>query len=336
MSRSYLFINSKLRARMPDLLGDETLARIESSRSLPEAVQLLAGTGYETVTRVYAETGDIKSAELAMFGRQVEEERMILKYLPRSAVPFFTEWVRRLEAENLKSAFRLWFDHFIRKRNISSQAVYLYRKPVLERIDYDRLLATEDPSGVLSLFDRTCWKEVLNEQLPAVREKESVFRLEVALDRFHYSRLLDAARRLPYNDRKTSRQLLSLLADEQNLLLAFRLKNFGEDGKRLFLDGGGRITRTVFDRLTLLDEGEFLAETARLFPRLTESSGGSLTLDQLFFRFDGQREHRGRRLMSGTPFTIGTPLAYSLIKTLESDRLRNLLNARYYQTGEVR
>jgi V/A-type H+-transporting ATPase subunit C len=321
---------------MPGLLGDDILHRIEASRSLPEAVQILSGTGFDMVPRVYGKTGDIKSAEMAMFARQVEEERLILKFLPKHALPFFTEWTRRLEVESLKAAFRLWFDHHIRKRSISAQAVYLYREPVIEKIDYDRLLALDDDGAILELVKKTPWKDLLAEQLPIVRERESVFLLEVSLDRFHYHRLLQASRKLLPGDKKTADRLLQTLADEQNLLLAFRLKNFGAEGKDLFLEGGIKVTRTLFNRLVTLEEKDFLAETIRLYPALARNSKGEASLDDLFAWFTSQREHKGRKLISGTPFTIGTPLAYSLIKTLETERLRSLLNARYYRAGEDR
>jgi len=67
----YAFINAKLRARISNILPDETFQQLEKAVSIDAALTMLRGTPFENLEGIYSATGGLRQAELELLKSEI-------------------------------------------------------------------------------------------------------------------------------------------------------------------------------------------------------------------------------------------------------------------------
>jgi V/A-type H+-transporting ATPase subunit C len=224
--KTYAFINAKLRTRISKILPEQFIRQLIRARSLAESVQMLGETDFAPVQKIYEHTGDIKTAELELLRRELEIYLELENLVEEDIRGFVHALTGRFEIENLKNAFRLWFDRQVRGRDIEDARGYLLRRRIHHDFDLDRIINADTLEQAAVHLGRTPYASILREQAAEVMQAASLFPLELALDRYLYGRLAEAADRLGPRDREITRRLIGVEIDLQNVSWLIRFKDF--------------------------------------------------------------------------------------------------------------
>lgn len=346
--KTYAFVNAKLRTRISKILPEAFIQQLVRARSLAESVQLLADTGFAPVQKIYEQTGDIKTAELEL----LREELSIYLELERSVEEEVRDFVRalseRFEIESLKNALRLWFDRRVRGRAVEDARAYLLRRPIHHDIDLDGIIDADTLEQVADRLGRTPFAPIVRQQAAAVMEGASLFPLELALDRYLYSRLIQATDQLSTRDRAIARRLLGVEIDLQNVGWLIRFKNFyslAEDRALGYtLPGGLNLTAELMRESYAAErtDREISAVVGRRYPEIAallgsqEQSKFTTRLTMIERILEQIMAIEVRKILTGYPFTIGIVLAYFILKTNEIRKIMTVLNAKFYDWPEER
>ena len=337
----YGFINARLRAKLSLLLDEEKFNQLIKASTLEETLGYLRDTPYESLEKIYKQTGDIKLAELELLNQEIEVYTSILKSVTDVAREIVKALMLKYEIENLKNVIRIFFTRVIKKENVENQIHYIYRKQIVHRIDVDSIVNATDISSVLDALKNTPYQKIVEEEWPGVAENGSLFFLEVKLDHFYYKNLLKLSNMLNPTDRSILNRLVGVEIDIQNidwiarLLAVYSLK--GDVLRHVLMPGGLRFDVSKVSSLT--DQKEIGNLIGRVLP--------SKLIDVRDFNFQEKRDvmkslellealleeiiiKETKKALAGYPFTIGIILAYHTIKSREIRKIRAILNAKYY------
>ena len=344
--KTYAFINAKLRTRISKILPQEFIRQLVRARSLAESVQMLAETDFAPVQKIYERTGDIKTAELELLSKELAIYLELEKLVEEEVRGFVHALSMRFETENLKNALRLWFDRRIRGRSIEDALSYLLREPIHHPIDLDAVIHADTLEQAAERLQATPYGAIVRQQAGRVMEDSSLFSLELALDRFLYGRLVQAADQLAPRDREIARRLIGVEIDLQNIGWLIRFKHFYaldvEQALGSTLPGGLNLApelmrasyeseRTDREISTLV--GRRYPEIAPLLASQDQTRiTARLTMIE---RVLGQiMTIEVRKILTGYPFTIGIIMSYFILKSDEIRKIMTVLNAKFYEWPE--
>jgi len=341
--RTYACINARLRARISKMLPEEFMQQLERTRSLPECIQQLRDTAYGAVEPAYRGTGDVRMAELAFYGEEIRMYLDLESMAGGTLRRFIEALVARFEIDTLKNALRLWFDARVRKHAVSGAAGYLYRERIHYDLNLDAIVNAEDLTAVAQVLEKTPYGQIVEALTEEVEERQSLFPLEVALDRFYYERLVASINRLGLRDRRVARRIIGVEIDWVNVMWIMRVKRFYADQPEDFtadiVPGGAYLTEPRLRGVETAEEAEaLLFDVVRHhYRRLSEQLESGPVAAGLYPRLARLEDllaeiHRteARRALCGYPFTVGIILAYFVLKEAEIQRLVALLNAKAY------
>jgi len=343
--KRYAFINAKLRTRLSKILTREFLLRIGSAQTLSEACQMLEKTDFEPVSGEYARTGDLKSAELLLFKKEIILYQEIAKYADPVLKDFIIALLLRYEIENLKAGIRLFFDRRIRGRNITVSSGYLFREVIINFINIDTVINADSFSDLLSALENTPYAELIAEYEKTIIEDKSLFPAEMTLDLFFYRNLQSVAEKLPQKDREIIKRMLGVEIDIENILRIMRFKLFYnislEQALAYSIDGGYKIGREMISSAYKKSSAAetlsgILADSYPGFGAVTQ--GETDTYRRMAFLqsvLNEILEKEISRTLTRSPFTIGIVLSYFILKKQEIRRIISVLNAKFYRlSGE--
>ena len=309
---------------------------------------MLADTDFGPVQRVYERTGDIKMAELELLGRELE----IYLELERLVVGEVSDFVRalteRFQIEVLKNAIRLWFDRRVRGRNVEDARGYLLLRPVHHALDLDGIIHADTLEQVADRLEGTPYADIVRRRAGQVMETASVFPLELAVDRFFYSTLVQAADRLNPRDKRIARRLIGLEIDLQNVGWLIRFKNFysleTEQALGYTLAGGLNLEPELMRESYASEQTdrEISALVGRRYPEIApllaskEQTKFTARLTLIERILEEIITIEVRKIMTGYPFTIGIILSYFILKSDEIRKVMTVLNAKFYDWPEER
>jgi V/A-type H+-transporting ATPase subunit C len=368
--QTYAFINAKLRGRISKILPEEMFGQMARSGSLDECVQLLRDTDFAAVEEAYHRTGDIKTAELELVRREAGLYRELSGLVVDGLKPFVEALAERFEIENLKNAFRLWFDANVRKRSVEARAGYLLRERIRYTIDVDAIVNASTLQDAAAALSATPYGPLVAREAPRVMESGSLFSLEIALDQLFYQQLDAALDTLTDRDRRVARRLIGVEIDIENIGWLIRFKAFYgmglDEALAHSIPRGLNLSReAIAEAYTAEEAGAALSGLVRTrYPELaallsTREQGGmevgrsaaatgssegtvrrrpaSVSRFALIERV--LREImliEVRRILGGYPFTVGVIMAYFILKGEEIRRIMTLLNAKFYGWPEDR
>ncbi len=348
---TYGFVSAKLKARISKILPPEALDRMVRAKSLPEAMLLLKGTAYESIEEAYSRTGDLRSGEALVNERELELYTGLFRYLEDPVLAFVRALSLRFEVEKVKNAVRLWFDNHVRGRGIDGRSGYVYRKTIVHHFDVDQVVRAPDVDALVQAFEGTPYAAIARAKMPGVVSGRSVFPFEMALDRFYFDKVFDAAAGLSRKDKVVAERLLGVDVDMQNVSWLVRFTGFygmspdaaigyliprgNAIGSAAVADAfsGGKSTPGTAGALGL----DLLRKTYGKFGVLLGGSGDAaarLSLMEGALRQISMSE--AGRSLSGYPFSIGVVLAYFTRQREELRSIMAILNAKEYELPEER
>jgi len=346
--KTYAFVNAKLRTRISKILPEEFIRQLIRARSLAESVQMLAETDFAPVQKVYERTGDVKTAELELVEKELSIYLELEGLVEEEVHEFVHALTSRFEIEVLKNVLRLWFDRRIRGRNIEDARSYLLRKPIHHSIDLEAIINADTLEQAAEHLERTPYAGIVRQQAAGVLEAASLFPLELALDRFFYSRLAAATDRLGARDRKIARRLIGVEIDLQNVGWLIRFKTFYslevDQALGFTLPGGlnlsSELMRESYDAERT--DREISALVGKRYPEIApllasrEQTKFTARLTMIERILEQIMTIEVKKILTGYPFTIGIILAYFILKSDEIRKIMTVLNAKFYNWPEER
>ena len=340
--KQYGYINAKLRTRISLILTDEFLDRLARASSLSEATALLADTPFASVHRAYSETGDIRYAEAELQRTEVALYREIVPAVEEEVGGVISALLMRFEIENLKSAMRIWFDRFVRKRDVTGAGALLIGENLGNDIRADEIIGSPDPESVSALLASTPYGALVGSKLPGSVSAGNLFEVDAALDEFFYRNLTAAIQDLGGKDRAIAGRIVGTEIDLQNLSKIIRLKTYQDLPydriARYIIPGGknlsGEIIRTLYGspdpvrEVSGIVEGNYPGLSMMLRSAgVTDAASRLVLVERLLEEI---MRHEVRKILLGPPFTVGIILAYFILKGRETASLITILNAKYY------
>lgn len=344
---TYGFINAKLRARISKLLPEEFFRALARAHSIIEAMGRLDGTPYAPAAEIYNSTGDIKLCELELIRVERESLSGLDRYIPDAIRPFTDAVLQQYEVATLKHALRLWFERTVRGRRVDDKIAYLLRDNQVN-VPTDALINADSADEVVAALADTPYGTVVAEALVPLPERQSLFTVEVALDRWYFRHLIEATSTLGRKDAEVARRLVGIQIDIQNVNWLVRMKHYyGMEPAELAssIVSGGTLLDATELREAYLSDRPVEPLVAALGPRYsalvreTAPAEERSQLRRLALLEDLLRSvlfQEIHRALGGYPFSIGTVLAYFLLVQNEVRVLITVLNARFYDLSPER
>lgn len=331
--QKYSYINAKLRGKIGNILSPEFFTRMENGRSVPEVLELLNTTPYKKLNTIYDKTGDLKSCELALLETEIKDIVKLIPDFGKKEIPFLEALLLGFEIDNIKNALRLWFDQIIRKRNITTRISYFYRDKIIYDIDYEAIINSRDAKEIPPFFKETPFYHLIENTISEVIDTKTLFDLEIALDIFYFGNLIDSANKLSRTDTPAALTFIKGEIDNENILGALRVKKYYNIDRECFIPGGATVTQEIFTRLKNGSEEEMFKALAQSLGSTAPLPGTDImkTIQIISEKHQEKQLRYAHRTLAGAPFTIGTFLAYTLLKRSEIDRVRYILNSKYYE-----
>lgn len=339
--QKFAFINARLRARISMMMDGDFLASIADCRNLPDYFQKIQQAGYSSVEQVYRDTGDVQAAEAAFWREEINSIEEIKKGAEPKTLQFLEAFLVRYEVDYLKTLLRLWFEREIRKHP-HSNILFEGRLPDCIRFsDPGSLVALTDLAAMASALKGLPYEGILLAKESEVRDSQSLFPLEIALDRYYYDQLFAVVEELPEIDRVIVSKLLGAEVDLQNLSWLLRFRSLYEkqqhelaseliphgssltaktlsvlSGDQSMKEFVSQIIKTKYSELSLMINVATNDERSRLV--MLERILDEILLIEV------------RRAMTANPFNIGIIMAYIMMKRAEVRKVRTVLNGLVY------
>ena len=341
--KKYGFINAKLRTRLSKVLTPQYLEQVVHSVSLTEGISLLRDTFYSSSAIIYEETHDLKMVEFELYTNEIRLYQEIEKYIEKELLRYVMALTVHYEIDVLKNLLRLWFDKNFKHRPINGKLKYIYREKILHDLNHDGIVNAESLEDIAKLLIDTPYSGIILSNGERVKNKSSLFPIEIALDKYFYGQLLSNMEFLEEGDRKIARDLVGIEIDIQNINWIIRLRktyDFSIQETMSYLIAPHRHTVNLEslgnlendsgfkDLLSLLEKKNNISLEAFLStqkrPDVTRLSLLERILEQIM-------ERQVQKMLAGYPFTIGIILAYFFLKRNEIRKIMTVLNAKYYQ-----
>jgi len=338
----YAFVNAKLRARIGSMLEMSQWEQLMRSNTLEELLHALRGTGYEPLMEIYDQSGDVQRLEAWLFSRNVELHREVAKYMDGMHSRVVLAFTRKLEVENLKGIIRLWFSNTVKHQNIDHRFGYLFQRPIVEDIDWTRIINADTYDEIVDELGGTPYEEAVSRFDSQHIAGEGLFDLETALDRAWIHLLRQEVKQLPNEDRTLTEEVLDRDADLKNIINLVRfgwMYRLPKDRLRTMMLEGGRLvgTKEFENYLDTTPENRSPEKlVARRFPRLsvelaqmedTSPEAQTRMVERYLFT---ARKQSFKTMLQGNPFTIGTILAYFFLEEKQNGMVRTLINGIHY------
>ncbi|MDA3898976.1 MAG: V-type ATPase subunit [Spirochaetes bacterium] len=329
---NYAYINARIHALISSLLTEDFFTRLSRSPSLEEALFLFQKTPYHIISKIYTQTGDLKSVEQALTIHLFHKTRHLAKHAPPALHPLISVLAERTEYNAFKTALRLWFDQSFRKRTIADYSEYIPREIPLKGITYDAIINSPDTETLISRIKTTPYCSAIP-GLHDLKNTQTLLASELALENSYYHKLATVINTF-YGKEKD--RLLSLFADEideVNLSRLTRISHLLADDKQasLYLEGGFRITAEDFNPSSHPATDEILKRFGALQPNSRlEKEHPSEILSYISAHMHRKKQLRYVQVKVTSLFDAGLAFVYIRMCENEVNRIISALNSLYY------
>ena len=347
--KKYAFINAKLRARLSKNISDALFEEMIKAKSFLETIEFLRDTPYSTIYSVYSETGDLLTAEKEILKKEIALFTELFKYVDSKTGEYIKALALRYEINNLKNCIRLFYDRFIRGRDISMQTPYLIHEKFVHPYSCDRIVHASSNGELVEALKGTPYYEIVKATIIELDKTSTVFPIEIALDRFYYDNVFNQISLcLSKKDQKIALKVFYLDIDVENIGRMVRFKHF------YTLDANSALQYIIPYGIVPLNINAFKRlydneDVSGFLSALMEKSDSSLK--SLFDTELRERSSRllliekiteqillyeARKILFRPPFTIGIILTYFILKQHEMKKIMTILNAKNYNSQPER
>ena len=334
---TYAFINARIRAMYGKFLTEEKWEELLQAKDLPGALAALRGTLYDTFIRedVVRDKG-LEFIERALVFNDTGIHQKILKNMrhnsrARKVIELLRE---RDEINEIKVMLRCWHD-----KKITDGREHVLPEAFVPPLDVGRVMSSRNMDELVNAFDGSPYQSAFFSSSKKYRETGSLFYIESALDREHFERLWREVDRLPGSDRTVAARLLGIETDIENISCLIRLRQYFDfssaDLSLVMLPRGYRVDERMMRQLFIKEGlGDMVRGMAvRPYQDLASLFGPEMERSALFLLEAALYQvlfKKARRVMGGFPFTIGTILAYLILKRAETRKMISILYGKEY------
>ena len=339
---TYGFINAKMRARLGKMREEAVTEALLRAPTLVDAIAALRPTRYVALTRSYDQSGDIQAIELVLLKMEIALYREIAQYLDGAEGRFIAELLGKIEIDNLKNSIRLWYSSIIHRRPIRHRSEYIFKEVILHPVDWTALINALSWDGVVQATENTPYRSILLQHTEDSLREDGLFQLESRLDRIWYEEIRKATSLLKKLDRQKALELLDQEIDLKNLLILVRYGWYHrleqEELLSLLLPWGEVFeSKEVHHYSETPKENRSARDLLSHFLPAEHRIGDSSAVEEVL-RIEellAQNQKKAyQRLLAGDPFTIGIALAYFFLNKEEFNRIKAILNGKYYGFDE--
>jgi V/A-type H+-transporting ATPase subunit C len=328
---TYAYLNARLRAKLSKLISPQLYEQLARTADLATLLGALRQTEYAASFQTALSAQDIPRAEAALVEQLILSHREVAAHSKGEVRHFIEELMRQFEVENLKVILRVW------KAKEGSE--FVYRGYISNEIPVDAILQAETIEEIIVLLGDTPYRKPLGDAREKYKRTDSLFYLEVALDRELYEATWAAIQDLSPPDRRIASKLIGIEIDILNINSILRSKRYYNlglaDVMELMIPGGSKVKEELVreaypgrDYASVMSA--LLTGVYGTVPHAlrTVKEVQALHLLEGFLRETYARELR--KALGGFPFTIGTAIAYLRLKKLEVSNIITLLNAKAF------
>lgn len=210
------------------LLSENKIKALSESKNLADVVSQLRDTAYqEQISHLDAPiTG--RKLERAYFDNLIETYLKIMKYAPERANRYLSIYLKRLEAENVKTLVRTAQANLPTEQRLAK--VYLTVEKYLDKTELiEEAAKAQGISQVVAIFKGTEYGPALATGLKSYEETGSATSMDISVDTLFYEQLCAAYKSLPRHEKPHAQLYASLENDSFILLTLLRGKNLSYD-----------------------------------------------------------------------------------------------------------
>ncbi|MBN1898264.1 MAG: V-type ATPase subunit [Spirochaetes bacterium] len=335
----YGFLNAKIRSKIGNLLDDDEFEEMRAHKSYYEIINFLVEKEYISHE---SKVSDIKEIEFELFKLNLQTYQDIYFYTrERKLKKFIFHLLEKLEVENFKNILRSWT---YKERDIDLDE-YIYKERICYDIPAEKLLASDDIEEFRSQVSHTPFFSDMTDALGDYKKTNSLFYLEIALDKGYYSRIFSSLDLLTGRDQKIVKKFIGFEIDVQNLIHLIRFKNYYDLNPALALknviSSGYRFSQDFLS--SFYSSTELKSDILGLFsglPKFMASEFSNKIKTELSLKNKMMLiedllmqvlMNQVRNTLTGYPFTIGIIIVYLLLKHLEIKNIISILNLKYYE-----
>ena len=316
----YAVTNAVTRAMLSELLTKEGFEALARCSSLEDAWNTLRKTAYgnwvpeDVRVEPLAIEKTLRETTALRFKRAIR----MLKGKPADVGALL---LSRWELDNLEFALRLWHGKDPSLEALLSFPLFVHQIPLIE------IIGAQTIDEIALALRHTPYCEPIYSATKDYKEKQSIFYVELALERDYYRRLLDAIAALGGNDAREGTQIVASEIDLLNLSWLARLVQYYDIQvpalSGVMIPGPSGISRQLASpdlTSTALEDlgGAFL--TAH-FNGEGRALSGLERVSMLEYMVSEMSVDTAKNLLARYPFSITGVFAFYLLKRVE---LRNL------------
>ena len=330
----YSFINAKIRGMKSRLFDGARYKQLLETTQLDALIKALIDTDYgEELSELGS--GDIEITEVtkALDRSLIATYKTILKFFtPKKENDFIVNLISRLEVENLKIILRGKF------KGISPIMISDALIPTngLSGVDYDGLINSKDIDEFVSDLAQTRYGVPLRHVLPFFMRDRRTALLERPLDETYYTTMFENLKNLASDDKEIMRRYVGTIIDCFNIMGTLRYRLYYEVPadivKTIIIPIKYRLTKTELESLIQATEGDY--------KNVVDSSyygrhvGDYRDLPELEMGLNRIMAAAARKVLSGSPFNIGTIIGYLALKELEVGNLKCIAEGKRHNLTE--
>ncbi|MCK4533472.1 V-type ATPase subunit [bacterium] len=332
----YAFINAKVRAMLGSMLSAETIDALIHSKDIDEFCDILKGSNYHHIFSVYGSTSDLGMIEFELFKNHIQVYFKILRNLQGASHQLVFLMLNKLEIENLKNIIRCWY------RKAVDEKKYIFEEKICYPIPVTKILEAKSIEELILLLNKTPYQDALLKAREQFKEKNSLFYLETALDIDYYRRLYENINLLTSSDRRIALKLMGIEIDIENILAIVRFKQYyssvSSSEKELtdyIIPHGYKTGQLKFIKPFTADIKSMLQSLAvkpydklSVLTKETKDKSSVFLMEKILWE---ALINEAKHSLGKYPFSIGTIIAYLILKQAELKNIVSLLYSKVYK-----
>jgi V/A-type H+-transporting ATPase subunit C len=325
---TYGYVNARVRTKRGSLLSGSAYKALAAASNLPDVLNQLARLKPGTLLE-QAPKHSIESLECLLIQEEVRQVMEIKKASRGQARDILAALLARVDAQNVKAILRSW-----QKRD--KTVVGIIESPGLLALPVQEMLAAGNLVKFAGYLTEAFFYESFLNLAVAYERHQSLFEIEVGIDKSIYQALWDITAHLNQTDRHIVRRMVGIEIDLQNLDWVARIRKYYQAQLAAMdvslIPNGYRLPQATLRRMITtgsLDEG-----IDRILPGIaTESADTTQTeaLEKLEQFLNQALHYEANRLFLEYPLSIGSSIGYYYLLRIETRNIRSLVNAKHYQ-----
>jgi len=325
---TYGYVNAMVRTKRSSLLSGSAYKALAAAASLADVLNQLARLKPGTLLEKAPERS-IESLECLLLQEEVRQVLGVMNASKGQARDILAALLSRVDAQNVKTIMRAW-------QKQDQNVVGIIESPGLLILPVQEMLTARTLLKFAGYLSDAFFYEPFLDLAAAYERHQSLFEVEVGIDKSIYREIWNITARLNQTDQHIVRRMIGIEIDLQNLDWVARIRKYYQAQiaamEVSLIPNGYRLPQATLRKMIItgsLDEG-----LDRILPGIaTESSDTTQTgaLEKLEQFLNQALDYEANRLFLEYPLSIGSTIGYYYLLRIETRNIRSLINAKHYQ-----